>query len=139
MFAKFATGLPSPLSSSDDLSDHRTSDSHELTSTPENAPAAPSSSAASRKRRLSDADGQPAFKRPRGLLRGPRLQAVSDPLPMSSAIEEASKLDSWFLPFDIPSPVTAEELDPSVPVDIEFFNDWPYVNEGQQPDVQKRA
>jgi hypothetical protein len=82
-------------------------------------------SSRNRKRRLSDADSQPMPKRPRGLHVGPRLHAVSDPLPLSSPASEASKVDNWFqFNFDIPDAVIAEDLDPSTPVEVDFFKDW---------------
>jgi hypothetical protein len=49
---------------------------------------------------------------------------------MSTTIAEASKFDSWFQgAFDMPGPVTVEELDPSVLVDVELFNDYWSVGE----------
>ncbi|KAF5385403.1 hypothetical protein D9615_001302 [Tricholomella constricta] len=76
----------------------------------------------SRKRRLSDADGQGAPKRPRGLPTGPRLHAVSDPLPMTSALFEASSMDDWFnIHFGIPNPVIVDALDTSQLLDVEVF------------------
>jgi hypothetical protein len=78
-----------------------------------------------RKRRLSDADSYPTPKRPRGLAVGPRPHAVSDPLPPSNGVSEALDLDNWFqFNFDIPDPVTAEDLDPSTPIEVELFKDW---------------
>lgn len=78
----------------------------------------------SRKRRLSDADTQGAPKRPRNLPVGPRLHAVSDPLPMSSALVEASSFDDWFkVNFDLPSlTATEDELVPSGCLEVELFD-----------------
>jgi hypothetical protein len=77
-----------------------------------------------RKRRLSDADPEALPKRPRGLAVGPRLQAVSDPLPSTSP-SESFRFDSWFQSyFNIPDRVTTEALDPSAPVEVELFTDW---------------
>jgi C-terminal domain of homeodomain 1/Homeobox KN domain len=81
----------------------------------------------SRKRRLSDADAHPIPKRPRGLVVAPRPQAVSDPLPTSIAVTEASDFDAWFRRnFDVPDAVTLQEPDPSTPVEVELFRDWTY-------------
>ncbi|KAG6910538.1 hypothetical protein DXG01_009957 [Tephrocybe rancida] len=50
-----------------------------------------------RKRRLSESDGQSAPKRPRNIAPGPRLQTVSDPLPLSSNfLFGESSFDGWF-------------------------------------------
>lgn len=81
----------------------------------------------SRKRRLSDADGQFYPKRPQGVPNGRRVQAVSDPLPKSSAIE--SSINDWFsinFPdiFDVPPPADVDELDPSVLWQVELFSDY---------------
>jgi hypothetical protein len=76
-------------------------------------------SSTSRKRRLSDAEAQGAPKRPRNLPVGPRLYAVSDPLPMSSTLVEASAFDDWFKVnnFDLPCPATAEKQ-----LEVELFD-----------------
>src|SRR6267154_3600149 len=66
--------LPSPPSSTDGLD---LNDEIEII-----APPRPSAGS-SRKRRLSDADADGPPKRPRGVLAGPRVHAVSDPLPRS--------------------------------------------------------
>ncbi|KAI6163837.1 C-terminal domain of homeodomain 1-domain-containing protein [Pisolithus thermaeus] len=80
-----------------------------------------------RKRRLSDADGQCYLKRPRGLSSGPRAQAVSDPLPKPSAIE--SNINDWLNInfsdiFDIPPPVGVDDPDPSALWQVELFSDY---------------
>lgn len=77
----------------------------------------------SQKRRLSDADAHTVPKRPRGLLAGPRVHAVSDPLP-SASLE--SNIDDWFRTnfFEIPGPVENVNFDQFVPVDIEVFNGY---------------
>lgn len=81
----------------------------------------------SRKRRLSDADVRGPQKRPRGLNVEPRLHTVSDPLPMSSVMVQALEPQNWNMSdfefnFELPSTVTSQPLDPSVPIDVEFFN-----------------
>jgi hypothetical protein len=109
---EFVTGLPSPASST-----------HESLLTSDNAPTSVSTSSSatanisSRKRRLSDADGQNAPKRPRNHLAGPRLQAVSDPMPFSSALLTASEFDGWFHTHcENPNP------DLSTPLEIELYD-----------------
>jgi hypothetical protein len=82
-----------------------------------------------RKRRLSDADAQEPLKRPRGLAVGSRLQAASDPLPMTSTVVQAPEFQNWNMTnfdfnFDLPSIATSQPLDPSIPIDVEFFNNW---------------
>ena len=116
------TALPSPSASAEDnVLDYWASSD---VSSMDPKPSTPSP--ANRKRRLSDADAQGPPKRPRGVAVGSRLHAVSDPLPMSSAIVQASELLNLndfgfdFENFDFPS---TEPLDPSVPLDIEVF-DW---------------
>ncbi|RDB29068.1 Mating-type protein beta1-1 [Hypsizygus marmoreus] len=110
-----STGLPSPTPST-----------HDSLQTPSPASirseSLPIPLVSSRKRRLSESDGPGAPKRPRNLPVGPRMHAVSDPLPLSSALFEASRFDNWFSNnFGIPDAVHADELDPSQPLDIEFF------------------
>lgn len=117
------SGLPSPASlfheefNESDMSTASLPSSTPLTSAP------------NRKRRLSDADVQGAPKRPRKISVGPRLHAVSDPLPMSSALLEASSFDGWFKEnFELPNVASVDELDPSIPVEVKFcdasvFND----------------
>ena len=81
--------------------------------------------ALNRKRRLSDADAdaQGAPKRPRNLPVGPRLHAVSDPLPMSGAFVGASAFDSWYNEhFDFPCTASIDELDSTIPVEVELCN-----------------
>lgn len=80
-----------------------------------------------RKRRLSATDRQSHPKRPQGVPNGPRVQAVSDPLPKSSATE--SSIDDWLNInfsdiFDVPPPVDVDELEPSAPWQIELFSDY---------------
>ena len=76
----------------------------------------------SRKRRLSEADGRGGLKRPRNLPVGPRMQAVSDPLPMSSVLFEASSMDDWFQSnFGISNSPGDDGLDPPFPLDVEVF------------------
>ncbi|KAG5638549.1 hypothetical protein DXG03_004102 [Asterophora parasitica] len=108
------TGLPSPSPSHKCL--------RRSTSPPPATDATPLPTI-SRKRRLSDADSQGVPKRPRGLAVGPRMHAVSDPLPMSSALIEASSIDGWFnAHFGIPTPVVVDALDESEQLDVQVFN-----------------
>ncbi|EGO31057.1 A mating type protein [Serpula lacrymans var. lacrymans S7.9] len=75
-----------------------------------------------RKRRLSDGAAQGAPKRPRGLV-GPRLYAVSDPLPRAN--ESADDFNAWLMSnFEIPPAVADEVPDPStlLDVDVECYN-----------------
>jgi hypothetical protein len=109
------SGLPSPASSFHEDLDESPST---VASTSSNAPVTP---ALNRKRRLSDADVQGAPKRPRNLLVGPRLHAVSDPLPISSALREASAFDGWYNEyFEFPNIASVDELDASIPVEVEL-------------------
>ena len=86
----------------------------------------------SRKRRLSDADGQGLPKRPRNLAVGPRMHAVSDPFPMSSALFEASSMDDWFHSnFGITNAFHIDELDTTLPLDVEVF-EYPEVDPSPQ-------
>ncbi|KAH7886125.1 C-terminal domain of homeodomain 1-domain-containing protein [Phlebopus sp. FC_14] len=82
----------------------------------------------SRKRRLSDAELSSVPKRPRGLNAGPRLYAVSDPLP-KSAIASGLGVDDWFNSnidslFSLPSPVDSGEPDYSIPLEVELFSNY---------------
>ncbi|KAF8846028.1 hypothetical protein BDN67DRAFT_1064535 [Paxillus ammoniavirescens] len=122
--------LPSPPSSTDDCSDNDspTSVTHIPSQYPTNA----------RKRRLSDADANSVPKRPRGSTAGPRLHAVSDPLPRSH-LESEYSIDEWFNTnfdglFALPPPVDAAEPDFSAPWEVELFNDYSIPQ-----DLQKRA
>lgn len=75
------------------------------------------SSTVHRKRRLSDGDSQGAPKRPRNILSGPRLHAVSDPLPSPAAFS------AWFeSSHGIPRSATIDKPDISLPFDIELFD-----------------
>lgn len=114
-----ASALPSPPSSSDGLDG---SDEVEIVSPQPSA-------GSSRKRRLSDADAYAVAKRPRGLLSGPRVHAVSDPLPRTSVPLE-SNIDDWFQTnfFEIPGPVENVGFDQFSPVDIEVFNGYSFTN-----------
>jgi hypothetical protein len=113
------SALPSPPSSSDGL------DGSDEVQT-----IAPSSGS-SRRRRLSDTDAHAMPKRPRGLPVGPRVHAVSDPLPRASVPVE-SNIDDWFQMnfFEIPGPVENIGFDQFAPVDIEVFNGYTF------PDIQ---
>ncbi|KAF8078879.1 C-terminal domain of homeodomain 1-domain-containing protein [Lyophyllum atratum] len=79
-----------------------------------------------RKRRLSGSDGQGAPKRPRNMPVGPRLHAVSDPLPLSSALFDASAFDGWFQQhFDLQAPPKVGEISPSgFDVELGNFSDF---------------
>ncbi|KAG1885470.1 homeodomain protein 1 [Suillus subluteus] len=83
------------------------------------------SSRSSRKRRVSDADANAVPKRPRGLLTGPRVHAVSDPLSRASLPLE-SNIDDWFQTnfFEIPGPVENVGFNQFAPVDIEVFSGY---------------
>ncbi|KAI6136318.1 hypothetical protein F5141DRAFT_1073813 [Pisolithus sp. B1] len=79
------------------------------------------------KRRLSDAGGQFYSKRAQGAPSVPRVQAVSDPLPKSSATELS--VNEWFninFPdiFNVPPPADVDELDPSALWQVELFSDY---------------
>jgi hypothetical protein len=115
------SALPSPPSSSNGLDG---SDEVQII-------APQPSSGPSRKRRLSDADVHAVPKRPRGLPVGPRVHAVSDPLPNASVPLE-SNINDWFKMnfFEIPGPVENVGFDQFAPVDIEVFNGYTF------PDTQ---
>ncbi|KAG2756414.1 hypothetical protein P692DRAFT_20714443 [Suillus brevipes Sb2] len=115
------SALPSPPSSSDGLDG---SDEAQII-------APQPSSGSSRKRRLSDVDAHAVPKRPKGLYVGPRVHAVSDPLPRAYAPLE-SNIDDWFQTnfFEIPGPVENVGFDQFTPVDIEVFNGYTF------PDTQ---
>nr|WDY60843.1 HD MAT HD1 protein [Suillus weaverae] len=116
-----ASALPSPPSSSDGLDGN---DEVEIIA-PQPSPGS------SRKRRLSDTDAHAMPKLPRGLLAGPRVHAVSDPLPRGSVPLE-SNIDDWFQMnfFEVPGPVENVGFDQFAPVDIEVFNGYTF------PDTQ---
>ncbi|KAG2155591.1 homeodomain protein 1 [Suillus clintonianus] len=124
--------LPSPPSSSDGLD---ANDGVEIVAPPQ------PSSGSSRKRRLSDTDTHAVPKRPRGLLNGPRVHAVSDPLPRASVPLEPG-IDDWFQTnfFEIPGPVENVSFDQFAPLDIEVFNGYTFpdtqINSVQQPSEQ---
>lgn len=115
-FADIST-LPSPPSSSGGLD---SSDKLQIIA-PELA------SRSSRKRRLSDADVYVVPNRPRGLHDGPRVHAVSDPLP-KAPVHLESNIDDWFGTnfFEIPGPVENVGFDQVAPVDIEVFNGYTF-------------
>ncbi|KAG1828110.1 homeodomain protein 1 [Suillus variegatus] len=118
------SALPSPLSSSGGLDGN---DEVQII-------APQPSSESSRKRRLSDADAHAVPKRPRDLHVGPRIHAVSDPLPKVSIALE-SNIDNWFQTnfFEIPGPVENVGFDQFAPVDIEVFNEYTF------PDTQTNS
>ncbi|KAH7908000.1 C-terminal domain of homeodomain 1-domain-containing protein [Hygrophoropsis aurantiaca] len=121
------TGLPSPVPSAEDSPD--VFDFWSLES-PEPTPSIPTPAPPpSRKRRLSDADAQGPPKRSRGPFIGPRLHAVSDPLPKPVRVD-ASHFDNWFkqLDFEIPPPVTSDAPDSSAPLDVSLFSDWSFLD-----------
>nr|WDY60854.1 HD MAT HD1 protein [Suillus americanus] len=96
------------------------------------------SSGSLRKRRLSDGDTHAVPKHPRSLHAGPRVHAVSDPLPRASVPVE-SNIDDWFQTnfFEIPGPVENIGFDQFAPVDIEVFNEYTFpdtqINSIKQP------
>ncbi|KAF8078876.1 C-terminal domain of homeodomain 1-domain-containing protein [Lyophyllum atratum] len=109
------TGLPSPILSPHEPLRRSISPTLALDST--------TLPTISRKRRLSDADGHGAPKRPRNFPSGPRLQAVSAPLLMPNVQIGASSMDNWFnAHFGIPNPVVVDELDTSEPLDVQVFS-----------------
>ncbi|OJA19541.1 mating-type homeodomain transcription factor A1 [Rhizopogon vesiculosus] len=105
--------LPSPSSTTEGLDSN---DEIEIV-----APPCPSGS--SRKRRLSDGDSHCVPKRPRGVLTGPRVHTVSDPLPRPE-----SGIDDWFQTnfFEVPPPVENVGFDQSTPLDIEVFSGYTF-------------
>ncbi|KAG2118041.1 homeodomain protein 1 [Suillus discolor] len=123
-----ASALPSPPSSSGGLDGN---DEVQII-------APQSSSGSSRKRRLSDADAHAVPKRPRDLHVGPRIHAVSDPLPKASIALE-SNINDWFQTnfFEIPGPVENVGFDQFAPVDIKIFNGYTFpdtqINSIEQP------
>ncbi|KAG0707490.1 homeodomain protein 1 [Suillus ampliporus] len=115
--------LPSPPSSSDGLDGNDEVDIM--------APSRPSSGS-SRKRRRSDTDASAETKGPRGSLVGPRVHAVSDPLP---SVSLESGIDDWFHTnfFEIPGPVENVGFDQLAPLDIEVFSGYTF------PDTQTNS
>ena len=110
---------------------------------PQAAPSSPTSNSMSlpciltRKRRSSDADLETyhAPKRPCNLPVWPRPHAVSNPLPLSSALPELSSIDDWFEKnFGIPKPVSVEVPDESIPVEVGLF-DYSTINSCALPDI----
>lgn len=114
------TSLPSPAPSIHDSLEAVIDNSFLVSPLPEPPSIQP---IISRKRRLSEADGHGAPKRPRNLPVGPRMQTVSDPLPISSILFEASSMDDWFQSnFGIPNSPQDDDLDPFFPLDVEVFD-----------------
>ncbi|KAL4063656.1 C-terminal domain of homeodomain 1-domain-containing protein [Scleroderma yunnanense] len=98
----------------------------------------PITSTRCRKRRLSDT-GDNLPKRPRGMICGPRVQAVSDPLPWNSTVTERN-FDDWFNLdfanlFEVPPPVHSEVPDQSTLWEVELFNDYSLSQLPQQTDI----
>ncbi|KIJ08122.1 hypothetical protein PAXINDRAFT_102675 [Paxillus involutus ATCC 200175] len=138
----FQTCLPSPPSSVNSAEDSSDNDSPaSAIHTPSAAPPTTQNhthTTVSRRRRLSDADPCGLPKRPRGSITGPRLHAVSDPLPRSQAESEYS-VDEWFNTnfdalFALPPPVDAAEPDISAQWEVELFSDYSIPQ-----DLQKRT
>ncbi|KAG6863994.1 hypothetical protein C0991_001272 [Blastosporella zonata] len=112
-------GLPSPASSIDEPLQPPSPPTLQPPSSPTLQPlpsltlqVPPSVTVLGRKRRLSESDGQGAPKRPRNIPASPRLQAVSDPMSLSSnLLFDDSFFDGWFQQtFDIPE---GGEISPS--------------------------
>ena len=81
----------------------------------------------SRRRRLSEINQQTLPKRPRGLPAASRLQAVSDPLPRTTAPGEG--IDNWFQTnfttlFDFPAPVNCLDFDSSALWEVNLFDGY---------------
>jgi hypothetical protein len=93
-----------------------------------------SSSGPPRKRRLSDADADAVPKHPGNFYAGPRVHAVSDPLPRAPVPLE-SNIGGWFQTnfFEIPGPVENIGFDQFAPVDIEVFDEYTF------PDTQIKS
>ncbi|KZP31122.1 hypothetical protein FIBSPDRAFT_925857 [Athelia psychrophila] len=116
-----AATLPSPISSDDSLPE-MSSDNSSM----ESIPPTPTASS-SRKRRLSDGQSENPYKRPRGagfVSGGPRLHAVSAPLPFSGQMLNQENFSMEGFNFDMPPAVTSAPLDPSENLDIHLYNDW---------------
>ncbi|KAF7979425.1 hypothetical protein HWV62_42558 [Athelia sp. TMB] len=120
-----AATLPSPMPSGDEclpeLSLSRVSSIESLS---------PSTLPASKKRRLSDSQGENPYKRARGpgfVGSGPRLQAVSAPLPSTTAPTHLFDLpDFAHFDFEMPPAVTSQPPDASEGMDVHIFTDWPW-------------
>ncbi|KAF7981104.1 hypothetical protein HWV62_34815 [Athelia sp. TMB] len=120
-----AATLPSPMPSGDEclpeLSLSRVSSIESLS---------PSTPPASKKRRLSDSQCENPYKRARGpgfVGSGPRLQAVSAPLPSTSAPTHMFDLpDFAHFDFEMPPAVTSQPPDASEGMDVHIFTDWPW-------------
>jgi len=124
--------LPSPAASLSDIprdssatpSDQAPSGNDCIIPTPP-IPAAPSGK---RKRRLSDAGNDGPPKRPHNALAVPRIQTVSDPLPLASPIITGfyKTLFGKAINDNIPEPVSVESLDDTqVEVDLYNYNTSP--------------
>jgi hypothetical protein len=124
------TRLPSPTPSNNELLasfDGIANDEHSTFPTLSNG--------RSRKRRLSDADGQGAPKRPRNLHVAPRPQAVSDPLPLSNAFLDASVFEGWFHQnIEFPS-FPNIEADLAAPLEVELYDFSKIYDENQFANV----
>ncbi|KAF8868985.1 C-terminal domain of homeodomain 1-domain-containing protein [Gymnopilus junonius] len=87
--------LPSPAPSITSLEDTSESNIQRTNFVGCSTPTASASSPTKRKRRLSDGDSRGPAKRPHHALAVPRLQAVSDPLPIFRPFTD-DFLDEWF-------------------------------------------
>lgn len=81
-----------------------------------------------RKRRLSDSASQHSLGRPVGINPGPRMHAVSDPLPGLPCNVDLD-VDDWFNTtfagcFDVPPPIDSSNIDPSALLEVELFGDY---------------
>jgi C-terminal domain of homeodomain 1 len=115
--------LPSPAASLSDIttpSDQGPSENGCAVIPTPSIPVAPSGK---RKRRLSDADHDISSKRPHNALAVPRLQTVSDPLPLPNPIisELYKTVFGQTVGDSIPGPVSVESLD-DTQVEVDFYS-----------------
>lgn len=129
----FPSGLPSPASS---VHISLTSDESDVLvpSLSVKIPTVPLVTS-NRKRRLSDSDGQGPPKRPCNIPAGPRLQAVSDPMPFPSANIMASEFDGWFQKHFDHVTTSTEESESSTPLEVELYDCSTFNDENQLTSV----
>ena len=121
------TSLPSPAASLSDIArDSSTTLSDQGPSADDcislsNA-SIPAAASAKRKRRLSDAGYDDPSKRPHNALAVPRLQTVSDPLPLANPIiSECYTVFDQAVGDSIPGPVSVESLD-DTQVEVDYYS-----------------